>query len=384
MMAVRYIGSIVVACGLLGACTETKQDPELSTYRANIVVEGVPNGAHTGIPNGGVRFLPNGAIFLPNGIMLPNAGSLLPNGIPLPNGGSLSSNGTGWYWVQGTGFPQSVCRTADGRDVTGLSFEGSLLKGFVGPNKASISGAEFVGVSCQMPSSIPSISISLTFESIGLDSSYSDTKDIWAYTISAKTSDGGSWPSVCIDEKGTATAMVPLVGSGWDLTSGNRIDNQNIMTMGCSFGAIGKCARIGYRPWANGTICKGWERDRDKKKEQCEQVNLKAHHQACTRMVRADYCGDGTPHTLNGTIISVMDYLKPVILLDEDKWQIEARWQESGAICLTEARHPELFTDGGCKDKNGKIQKFKKCEPYEVSRGLMVSAFAEANTKTGK
>ena len=53
-------------------------------------------------------------------------------------------------------------------------------------------------------------------------------------------------------------------------------------------GAIAKCVLWGYRPWAtyNGTP-------------------LAQYHQACTRMVRADYCGTGTSYTVTGNRISV-------------------------------------------------------------------------------
>lgn len=374
MKTLRYVGSVALACGFLSSCTETKQDSELATYRAKITSENIPNGQTLGVKNAGILYVKNAQI-------LHNAPCLN----CLPNSGTLNiKNGTDWAWVQGEGFPLSKCTSSDGSVVSGLSYDGSLLRGYLGPNKKPISGADFRGVACEMPSTSSGVSITVKFDDIALDTTYAHVKDVWTYSMSAKSSAGDVWPSICEDTTGGPVPMIPIVGSYWDLDTGNRIDNDKTMTMGCTSGAIGKCVRIGYRNWATGTSCKGHDRDRDKKKDNCEQVPLKDHHQACTRMIRADYCGNGQSHTLNGTVISVMDYLQPIILLDEEKWQIEARWTPSGAICLTEARHPELWTDGGCKDSKGKLTPFRKCEPYEVQRGLMVSAFEENSPKPGK
>jgi len=50
---------------------------------------------------------------------------------------------------------------------------------------------------------------------------------------------------------------------------------------------IAKCYRWGYRPWVTG------------------YGDLATMHWTCTRLARADYCGDGVPHTRNGTTINV-------------------------------------------------------------------------------
>ncbi len=37
--------------------------------------------------------------------------------------------------------------------------------------------------------------------------------------------------------------------------------------------------------------------------------SLQDYHQVCVRMVHADYCGDGTSHTHDGTLINFYDRL---------------------------------------------------------------------------
>src|SRR5690606_3262165 len=90
-------------------------------------------------------------------------------------------------------------------------------------------------------------------------------------------------------------------------------------TWACRGAALAKCVEWGYHP--EGTV---------------SSTLLSDHHQACTRMVRADYCGDGEHHTENGTVIDVDDSLG--INEFETSWVIEAAWGEDGALCLNEPR----------------------------------------------
>lgn len=52
-------------------------------------------------------------------------------------------------------------------------------------------------------------------------------------------------------------------------------------------GGIAKCVDMGYKPWTSAA----------------DEL-----HQACVRMVRADFCGDGVPFTVDGTAIDVQDW----------------------------------------------------------------------------
>lgn len=68
------------------------------------------------------------------------------------------------------------------------------------------------------------------------------------------------------------------------------------------------------------------------------------YHQACVRMIRADYGGDGVAHTRDGTRIDVFDRLgiqRPA--RDPGNLQFEAGWNADGAACVRRARIPELM-----------------------------------------
>jgi hypothetical protein len=78
-------------------------------------------------------------------------------------------------------------------------------------------------------------------------------------------------------------------------------------------------------------------------------VPLAELHQACTRMVRADYCGDGRPFTLDGRVINVYDGLG--VQTDTEQWTFEAEWSGQGAVCLSQQRVYQLQAQLGAANQ---------------------------------
>ena len=103
-------------------------------------------------------------------------------------------------------------------------------------------------------------------------------------------------------------------------------------TITCTSGAIGKCIRIGYKPWGERKGQSLWD-----------------YHQACVRMLRADYGGDGVGHTRDGTTIDPFDQLG-IQSFEPDphgpKLEFEAAWGPDGAVCVRRTRIPELLSIG--------------------------------------
>ena len=69
---------------------------------------------------------------------------------------------------------------------------------------------------------------------------------------------------------------------------------------------------------------------------------MSALHQACVRMVRADYGGTGATATRDGTRIAFCDRAGVHPCGDRDR--LEAAWSPIGAICVARPRIPELIT----------------------------------------
>ena len=96
----------------------------------------------------------------------------------------------------------------------------------------------------------------------------------------------------------------------------------------CTAGAMGKCIRLGYRPWA-----------------MRDGVPLAPYWTACIHMIRGDYCGDNRPTTRDGMLINIYDNLgiqsraaPPETGAD---FPFEAAWNEQGALCVAHPRVPQ-------------------------------------------
>jgi hypothetical protein len=102
-----------------------------------------------------------------------------------------------------------------------------------------------------------------------------------------------------------------------------------MFTWACDNAALAKCDKWGYNPDKKKTETKGGS---------SKDQSLEAWHQACTRMVRADYCGDSIAHTRNGTAIDLYDNLG-IQTRDGNVGALEADWTPSGARCIRHTRY---------------------------------------------
>jgi hypothetical protein len=157
--------------------------------------------------------------------------------------------------------------------------------------------------------------------------------DVFGYRVWFETQEGFE-PLCGFDDEGEAALAIPLAGR-WDFsegtaTGGSHIDDPWAFTFACDGYVIAKCVLAGYKPWGRTKTCH--------KGEGCIIGDLAEHHQACTRALRADYFGDGTPHTSDGTVINLYDDLG--VRDDLDDWPFEAEWDAEGARCVAAPRDP--------------------------------------------
>jgi hypothetical protein len=156
-----------------------------------------------------------------------------------------------------------------------------------------------------------------------------DAKDpsmVW-YRIQVWNTESASWANPCTATGRASSPRALAVQGVWDET-GARRDVEGRFTFACETGAIAKCIDWGYKPWAHQ-----------------DGRSLQDLHQACTRMVRADYCGDGHSHTRENTPIDLYDDLQLLTRTtqasrawDPEQATFEAAWTPEGAACLARTR----------------------------------------------
>lgn len=146
----------------------------------------------------------------------------------------------------------------------------------------------------------------------------------------------GQWENVCAD----GVDAIPLKGT-WSNSSGSYQDDGTQLTFACRGAALAKCVEWGYEQWGTAQECLD--------AGNCQQRSLEAFHEACVRMVRADYCGDGVAHTVNGTTIDVYDALGIQDETPNSGLTLEAEWGVDGAHCVMHTRWRNA--DGSNPDK---------------------------------
>lgn len=226
--------------------------------------------------------------------------------------------------LQGTSMTSTTVTAATKGcvEIKSLHLEGTALVGTM--DGQSLRGADFVGTTVTQVDSAGA-QLAAVIAAVEVDARDASGETL-LYTL--KALHDGQLVELCAPDLDGKRRAIPVPGT-WD-GSGAHQSSATQFTFGCTSAAIGKCVRLGYRPW---TTHRG--------------VSLAGYHQACTRMIRFDYCGDGGVHTEEGTEIDVYDPLPlntkdPSLLLTFD-----AAWSEAGAYCIERQRWIRLSTVDG-------------------------------------
>lgn len=148
--------------------------------------------------------------------------------------------------------------------------------------------------------------------------------DVHLYTVSQRDGLDGTFRPYCTPDADGRALAIPLEGY-WNATR-DHVAAPEIVTFACTSSPLGKCVRWGYKPWKS-----------------VNGVSLRDHHLACVRMTRADYCGDGRPHTRDGTRIDLWDRLGIQKREPEPGMVFEGAWSPRGAVYLAKARYGETL-----------------------------------------
>ena len=193
--------------------------------------------------------------------------------------------------------------------ATSLSVEGSALRAGLADG-TSLSGREWVGRQLLLPigGDVLAVRIDDVQEAAGL----------FLYEMRAQD-EAGEWINICEPDLQGKGWAIPLSGSVTD--DGRFEPDAGRLTLTCTSGVLGKCLRAGYRFW-----------DPD--------ANALQRFQACTRLFRADYCGDGTGWTADGTLIDLYDDAGVQSPEPRSELAFEAGWSPAGAVCVHHTRVP--------------------------------------------
>ncbi|MDO9713353.1 ADYC domain-containing protein [Paracraurococcus lichenis] len=167
--------------------------------------------------------------------------------------------------------------------------------------------------------------LTIRIDGVRLDAS-APGGDIWLHSLSTRDRVTGEWRELCGPAPDGTVAGFPLAGR-WT-SDGRHLQDARAFSITCASGAIGKCVRFGYRPWAEVGGRPLWH-----------------YHQACVRLLRADYGGDGTAHTRDGTLIDLYDEIgiqRPDVAARG--LSFEAAWGPNGAVCVRRTRISDLLT----------------------------------------
>jgi hypothetical protein len=148
--------------------------------------------------------------------------------------------------------------------------------------------------------------------------------DVLLYDVRLIGEDGLETP-LCRPDAAGRTLGFPLAGRT-DQTGALIPTGDGAFEFVCASGAQGKCVRFGYMPWRTAP----------------DGTSMRPFYDACVRMVRADYCGDGRSFTRDGTLIGFADSagvttIEPADIAREGL-AFEAAWSPDGAVCIARPR----------------------------------------------
>jgi len=140
--------------------------------------------------------------------------------------------------------------------------------------------------------------------------------DIWSYQFSVSAD--GTFRPLCRIQTGPDSFADSVPGT-WNLAQGvvgggSYTASASQFTIVCRHSAIGECLELGYKPWTGNA----------------------RELASCVRALRADYCGNGTPYTVTGTLVNLFD--DKGIQTDTTAWTPEAEWTPDGALCVSKKK----------------------------------------------
>ena len=174
---------------------------------------------------------------------------------------------------------------------------------------------------------------------IRIDSVERDPRDATGQTVlyqfSEQDAASNQWRNLCLADPDGKRLGFPLSGSF--TPQGRYVAATGHLLITCTGGAEGKCVRFGYKPWEQAP----------------DGTTLRDAYNACVRLVRADYAGDGRGTTRNGQPIDIYDAFK--IQKPAGAYEFEAGWNADGAVCVRHVRVKQNATLQGVEGSSPRL-----------------------------
>jgi hypothetical protein len=165
----------------------------------------------------------------------------------------------------------------------------------------------------------------------------SDADRLWLHSLSVEATDG-SWEPLCQAGPDGRRQAIPVRGR-FSAADGRFADGEaGAFELACTGGAMGKCIRFGYHPWQT----RAWPVHAQQ--ADASSPSYLTLYNACLRMVRADYGGDGSGTTSNGMRIVLYDARGIGVGANDPRMPFEAGWTDAGAVCVNHPRVVENVT----------------------------------------
>jgi hypothetical protein len=175
----------------------------------------------------------------------------------------------------------------------------------------------------------------------------SDADRLWLHSLSVEAADG-SWGPLCQPGPDGRRQAIPVRGHFLP-EDGRFADGEpGAFELACTGGVMGKCIRFGYHPWQTSAWpAKALYREAVNEKQQQTDASPPSYltlYNACLRMMRADYGGDGVGTTRNGMRIDLYDARGIGLPASDPHMAFEAGWTDAGAVCVNHPRVVEHVT----------------------------------------
>lgn len=178
---------------------------------------------------------------------------------------------------------------------------------------------------------------------------------VWLHTFSTPAP-GGTWRNFCDVGPNGQCQGFPLAFRARESDGAMEPVPEGTFELVCTAGVRGKCVRFGYLPGQD-------EPTRDL-------------YNACNRMMRADYCGDGEATTRDGTLIDIYDDRHIQTLDVQSAREFEAGWTAAGAVCVRHVRIKENISLEALGQRCPKLKEVLGAEcTEERARSLGASLF---------